>query len=46
MAVLTGYHHDDSDNPVQDTEAGIRSIQNLLNVDPVTASGRPRWHLP
>jgi hypothetical protein len=39
MAVLTSYHHDDSDTPATDPEAGIRSIQNLLNADFVTAPG-------
>ncbi|MDQ1038863.1 hypothetical protein QFZ75_005279 [Streptomyces sp. V3I8] len=39
MAVLAGYHHDDPANPVSGAEAGIRSIENLLNVDLVTAPG-------
>ncbi|MDQ0789811.1 hypothetical protein [Streptomyces sp. B3I8] len=39
MAVLTCYNHDDSDGHSPDTDAGIRRIQNLLNVDLVIAPG-------
>lgn len=39
MAVLTGYNHDDTDDPAPETSPGIRRIQNLLNVDLVIAPG-------
>ncbi|MFJ9033503.1 hypothetical protein ACIRQP_34365 [Streptomyces sp. NPDC102274] len=39
MAVLTSYNHDGSDDPAPDTKAGIRRIQNLLDVDLVIAPG-------
>ncbi|MFJ9343122.1 hypothetical protein ACIRP0_28100 [Streptomyces sp. NPDC101733] len=39
MAALVGYHPDDAHDPVSETETGLRAVQNLLDVDLVTAPG-------